>query len=86
MKKAQGMPLNVIIIAILCLVVLVILIWMTTGKIQSFGKGINETTKVEICPSAQIKSIAQCDNPLVGTFVKNAQNEKLGYSEVCCSP
>lgn len=37
MKKAQGLPLNVIIIAIIVLIVLVVLVAISTGKI-SFGK------------------------------------------------
>jgi len=43
MKKAQGMPLNVIIIAVLVLVVLVVLVIIFGGRIGSFGKGTQAT-------------------------------------------
>ncbi len=44
-KRAQGMPLNVIIIAILVLIVLVVLAIIFAGKIGQFGKGTTESEK-----------------------------------------
>jgi hypothetical protein len=41
-KKAQGLPLNVIIIAAIVLIVLVVIIVIFSGKIQLFGKGLKE--------------------------------------------
>jgi|WetSurMetagenome_2_1015567.scaffolds.fasta_scaffold371392_2 hypothetical protein len=38
-KKAQGMSLNTIIIAIIVLIVLVVLILLFTGNLRVFGKG-----------------------------------------------
>ena len=43
MKKAQGLSMRVIIIAALALIVLVVLIFIFTGRIGSFGKGIDDT-------------------------------------------
>jgi len=40
MKKAQGLPINVIIIAVIALILLVIVVGITTGKLKGFGKGV----------------------------------------------
>ncbi|MBW2977591.1 hypothetical protein KY331_01980 [Candidatus Woesearchaeota archaeon] len=41
-KKAQGLPLNVIIIAAIVLIVLVVLVIIFSGRIQLFGTGVKE--------------------------------------------
>ncbi|MBI2136596.1 hypothetical protein HYU06_06000 [Candidatus Woesearchaeota archaeon] len=38
-KKAQGMPINVIIIAVIALILLVVILTITSGKLKAFGKG-----------------------------------------------
>lgn len=47
-KKAQGLPLNVIIIAILVLVVLVVLVAIFTGRIALFERGVSEQGRTEL--------------------------------------
>jgi hypothetical protein len=42
MRKAQGLPINTIIIAALALVVFVIIFAIFTGRITLFGRGITE--------------------------------------------
>lgn len=91
MKRAQGMPVNVVIIAALALLVLFILMYITAGKLQWFGKGTSEAAKVEVCPPAQIKSIAECENALVGNYgqpdpADPKKTVPLGFNKVCCSP
>jgi uncharacterized membrane protein YqiK len=44
MKKAQGMSLKVIIIAVIALIILVVLIMIFTGKIKFFGSQTTETS------------------------------------------
>lgn len=54
MKKAQGLSLNVIIIAALSIVVLVVLVAILTGRISLFSQGIADsdtTSKQAICMS-----------------------------------
>ena len=41
-KKAQGMPLNTIIIAMIVLIVLVVLIYFFTVKFKGFGEGVED--------------------------------------------
>lgn len=40
-KKAQGLPINLIIIAVIALIVLIVVLAITTGKLKTFGKGIS---------------------------------------------
>jgi len=42
-KKAQGMSLNVIIIAVIALIILVVMILIFTGKTKMFGKSTSDT-------------------------------------------
>jgi hypothetical protein len=39
-KKAQGLPMTTIILAVLAIIVLIILILIFTGKISLFGQGL----------------------------------------------
>ena len=48
MKKAQGLPLNVIIIAAVALIVLVVLVAIFTGRLAIFGRGISEEAQIEL--------------------------------------
>ena len=43
-KKAQGLSINTIIIAVIALVVLVVLIAVFTGRIGVFSKGVGDVT------------------------------------------
>jgi hypothetical protein len=43
-KKAQGMSLNVVIIAVIVLIILVVLVVIFAGKIKIFGGQTTETT------------------------------------------
>ncbi|NQU79766.1 hypothetical protein HQ545_08425 [Candidatus Woesearchaeota archaeon] len=42
-KKAQGMSLKVIIIAVLALIILIVLVLIFTGKIKMFGNTASDT-------------------------------------------
>lgn len=82
MKRAQGLPVNTIIIAALALIVLIVLIGIFGARTQKFGKGVTEATKPETC--SNVKTITECDEPLPGNYVKPS-GEKLAYNEVCCA-
>ena len=47
-KKGQGLPLNVIIIAIIVLVVLVVMIAIFTGRIALFERGVAAESSTEL--------------------------------------
>jgi hypothetical protein len=59
-RKAQGLPINTIIIVALALIVLIVMIAIFTGRIGLFGKGLAEckgtgkscTTTAEECTTA----------------------------------
>ena len=90
MKKAQGMPLQTIIIAILCLLVLVVLIAIFTGKI----KGWSENSGTCIAVGGKVVKTGTCsisngDIPLGRNFREFTQGDEAAnkdYAEenVCC--
>jgi hypothetical protein len=98
MKKAQGISINVIIIAAISLVVLVILIAVFTGRMSIFGIGLDATQRGATCSSDTLKvipgSVCPADYPrqYLG-MVKSCPEEetdpelagclKAGY--ICCS-
>jgi hypothetical protein len=64
--KGQGMPLNVIIIAVICLLVLIVLIFIFTGKTGQFSKGVDTcASRGGVCQT----SAETCNGPTlkVGT-------------------
>ena len=77
MRKAQGLPINTIIIAALALVVLIILIGIVATRSQKFNKGVSETTGAQSCPGV-IESVSECENPIVGNF------KDVTANKVCC--
>jgi hypothetical protein len=87
MKKAQGLPISTIILAVLGLVILFILFSIVTGKLQLFGKGTQSATEPEIC--TKVVTIDKCDNPLIGNYIKGKDAKgnpiPIGYNEVCCA-
>ncbi len=56
MKKAEGLSLSVIVIAVVCLIVLVILTLIFTGRINMFNQGIDE------CQGTCMKTADECGN------------------------
>ena len=46
-KKAQGLSINVIIIAAIALIILVVLIAIFTGRLGSFSAGVSQTVTCE---------------------------------------
>lgn len=81
-KKAQGMSINVIIIAVLALLVLVVLAFIFTGKIGKFTQATANCESISgneceyTCSSGYVKDSTR------GCFDKD--NEPTG--EVCCVP
>ena len=42
-KSAQGMPITVIVAAVIGLIIIVVIIALITGKLSSFSKGVDES-------------------------------------------
>lgn len=76
MKKAQGLPLNTIIIAILALIVLFVLIMIFTGKISFFGK---QSTS---CASGICANSPDCGDGLIGYQIEGCSKDSRG--PFCC--
>ena len=82
-KKAQGMSINVIIIAVLALLVLVVLAFIFTGKIGKFSTTTANCESIagNKCDYAPCQSGYVQDNSR-GCF--DSSNQPTG--EVCCIP
>ena len=80
-RKAQGLPLNVIIVALIGLVVLVILLAIVSGKMKVFGK------KAADCKTkgGECKTKAQCDES-TDRFrqIEGTDCDKDNALNVCC--
>ncbi len=96
-KKAQGLPISTIILAVLGLVVLVILFAIVTGRMAIFGRGISEcpgrcvdphlTAVQGPWPGACSEGI---EKELVGNYVAvgqtNVKADQLQVCNKCCVP
>jgi hypothetical protein len=80
-RRAQGLPLNTIIIAVLGLLVLVIIFMLVQSQVTKTGKGLKNVTESKCDTPNTVVPIGECDNPIYGSF----SNVKLGQ-EVCCKP
>ena len=82
-RKAQGLPITVIIIAALALIVLVVLMIIFTGGIGRFGRQIGT------CPF-ECKTVAECSEPgdisLGGDYKQPDDPKKTckDDNKICC--
>jgi hypothetical protein len=74
-KKAQGLPLNTIVIAVIALIVLIVLVLIFRGQIGVFNKGTScdarggkcmNSESGEVCPSERPIKIYTQECPVVG--------------------
>ena len=86
MRKAQGISINVIIIAAIALAVLVVLFAIFTGRIGGFSKGVQETdTCAQKCSSLNFNThvdLSQSD--CQGTYI-GGKYPDTPTSGCCCS-
>ena len=84
-KKAQGLSLNVIIIAVIAIVVLVVLIIIFTGKTRLFGKATtNCESKGGHCSAGPCNPDTEIS--LYGTdCAERAKNNEVP-GKYCCAP
>jgi uncharacterized protein YpmB len=89
-KSAQGLPLNIIIIAVIVLVVLVVLVLVFRGKISQWGDGIDEQTsnigkECEIPGTSRtcIQSLGQCKTEIISGSFTDCE-KRFGKSHACC--
>jgi len=80
-KKGAELSMNVIVIAALVLVVLVVLIVIFSGKIGSFGKGLNN------CDSTCVTSSSDCAEGSTPIFIYSCDSNGDGKADggnYCC--
>ena len=82
MKKAQGLSLETIIIAIIVLIVLVVLIMVFTGRMSIWGKGVDQ------CPAGPtycVDSSIECSNKFGNEYLPTPMNcNKDDSIDYCC--
>ena len=80
-RKAQSLPITIIIIAVLCLIVMIILLAAFGNKVKDFG-GAMSTCK------GYCAATSTCDSGYVGVPTKNCKdgvNPTLQGDGVCCT-
>jgi hypothetical protein len=87
-KRAEGMSINVIIIAIIALIVLLVVVLIFSGKMNSLIPGLSQETcqarggdcytKTEICPNEGMKAL--------GMGCPGTDDEKKAAKDYCCYP
>jgi hypothetical protein len=97
-KKAQGLPITTIIIAILGLVVLVILFAITTGRLAIFGRATAECPGVCVEPytgDTPNPNARECtagfEREVGGNYVQSGQPTNIKPADIkrctrCCVP
>ncbi len=78
MKRAQGLPLNTIIIAALGLIVLVILAVLVQQQITKSSRGLKNVTENTCTPQNEAKSVGTDCEVIYASFVD------LKPGEICC--
>lgn len=81
LRRAQGLPLNTIIIAVLGILVLVIIFMLVQTQVSKTGKGLKNVTESACAPPNSVKTIGDCDDVIYGSF----SNVQVGQ-QVCCKP
>ena len=80
-KKAQGLSLNTIIIAVLVLVVLVILVLIFSGKITDFRRGVSACDGT--CKTSS-SGCAEDENPIYLSNCDANGDGKADGGNYCC--
>lgn len=81
-KKAQGISINVIIIAVIALIVLVVIIAIFLGRINLFGAGVSECKGV----CRDDVTCAPGEAKLTGPFSRDNTGRKCAEDDICCIP
>jgi hypothetical protein len=84
-KKAQGLPLNIVIVAIIALIVLGVIIFIFYDQIKKVATGFTETReKSQICQTGWVggQRCIKADSCPAGWQKTSARCEEEG--EICC--
>jgi hypothetical protein len=81
MKKAQGISMNVIIIAAIALLVLVVIVAIFSGRMGVFNKNLNDNSK-NTCEAPYGACKAACDTGEVQVFGRTCTDTT---KPMCCN-
>jgi len=79
MKRGQGLPVNMIIIAAIALVVLIVLIAIASSKLGGFSSKLSNISEGKSCVSPNVvRNLSECSSPILDNF------NNLEGDQVCC--
>jgi len=86
MKKAQGLPLNIVVLAAIALLVLVILSVVTIGRVGLFQKGVSEVETKNLCSASGTQRICSSPDPGAGYKQVTGKFQDCSADEKCWEP
>ena len=89
-RNAQGLSINTIVVAVIGLIVIIVLIAIFTGRIGSFGKGLDETKSCEsVCNGLGMVVVATgnagCGNEANEQQITGTFGDVADGNVCCCS-
>ena len=80
-KRGQGLPLNVIVIAIIVVVALVVIVAFFLGGFGKLGQKAGQTTGEGLIGTSQALATASCEN--LCNFAQDVDSSKVKATEFC---
>lgn len=77
-KRAQGLPINTIILIALGLIVLVVVSMLVYNQVTKGGQGLRNITEQTCAPTHEIKNIGDDCDVVYGSF------KDVGAGQLCC--
>lgn len=85
MKKAQGLSLNMIIIAALALIILVVVVLIFSGKVGKTSEGISEVQGSVDIEKCNIPGVRKCVESGMCMRELSQYSASCDAAEVCCA-
>ena len=83
-RKAQGMPINVIIIAVLALIVLVVLVAIFTGRVRIFSETLQSCTAKQGRCEPYDGTFPKCPSSNQAVITNTECDSKKEIKLICC--
>jgi len=84
MKKAQGLSLNMIIIAALALIILIVIVLIFSGKVGTTSKGISEVQDSVNLEKCNIPGVRKCVDSGYCSAELSQYSASCDSPQICC--
>ncbi len=84
MKKAQGLSLNMIIIAALALIILIVIVLIFSGKVGTTSKGISDVQSSVDMEKCNIPGVRKCVDSGECMRTLSQYQESCESPQICC--